>query len=258
MVLRLVGILAVLASSCGAAVAQQAALDQIYGNGVHAYFAGDHTAATDQLTAAIDGGMKDARAYYFRGLAQARMGHGVQADDDFAQGAALEAAEPDLTPMVSRALQRIQGHTRLKLESYRTKARFAALQQQRARDQARYGKERADERRSLSKQAEKAAPADEGLFDEKAAPADEKKAEEKAPADATEEAPAAKKAEAAPADATDPFGDEPKAAEKEVPAVKEDAPVAKEEAPAAEEMPAEEAAPKVEAPGAEKPAEKKA
>src|SRR5688572_4747981 len=230
MLLRMIGIFAAFAAAAtSAATAQQPALDQIYGNGVHAFFAGDHGQAIDQLSAAIDGGMRDARAYYFRGLAQSRVGHGVQAEDDFAQGAALESAEPEVTPMVSRALQRVQGQTRLKIESHRTRARFAALQQQRARDQARYGRERTEERRTLTKQAEKAATAEEGLFDEKTAPPEGKKAE---PVEALEEAPAEKKAEAKPDETTDPFGDEPKAAEKEPPAAKEELPAAKEEAPA--------------------------
>jgi hypothetical protein len=247
MLLRLIGIVAAIAiAAVQPAMGQHAALDQIYGEGVHAFFAGEHDHAVNALTAAIDGGFNDARAYYFRGLAHCRMGNGVQGEEDFEQGAALESEEPDVTPAVSRAIQRVQGQTRLKLEFYRTKARLAALQTQRARDEERYGRERAQERRALTKQPDKTATPEEGLFDEKVAP---KKAEEKPPAPGIEEAPDTKP-EPKPADATDPFGDEPKAAE--TPAVKEEVPAAK------EEMPAEEAAPKIEAPATEKPADKKA
>ena len=244
MSIRLIAVLAAVATAAARpAMAQQPALDQIYGHGVHAFFAGNHGEAIEALTAAIDGGMEDARAYYFRGLALCRMGSGDQGEADFEQGAALESSEPAVTPTVSRAIQRVQGQTRLKLEFYRTKARLAALQTQRARDIERYGRERIEERKALTK-PEKAAPGEEGLFDEKAVPDDDKKTEPPVP-EVTEEAPAEKKAEPK-TDATDPFGDEPKAAEKVAPAVKE------EELPAAkEEMPADEAAPKIEAPGIE-------
>ena len=252
MLLRFIGIFAAIATAAAQpAMGQQPALDQIYGEGVHAFFAGAHDHAVKALTAAIDGGINDARAHYFRGLAHCRMGNGLQGEEDFEQGAALESSEPAVTPAVSRALQRVQGQTRLKLEFYRTKARLAALQTQRARDEERYGRERAQERKALTKQPDKTATPEEGLFDEKTAPAADKKAEEKPPAPGIEEAPAETKPQPKPSEATDPFGDEPKAAEKETPAVKEEIPAAK------EEMPAEEA-PKIEAPTTEKPAETKA
>jgi hypothetical protein len=288
MLRHLIGLVWILTVTvCGHARAQEAVLDETYGAGVHAYFAGAHRQAADALTAAIDGGMKDARAYYFRGLTHAKMGLLDAAEADFAQGAALESAEPEMTTVVSRALQRVQGQTRLRVEAHRTKARFAVLSQQRARDQTRYGRERTEERRTLTQQADKAATAEEGVFEEKVAPAEGKKAEEKV-VEETEEKAVEKTEPAKPADAPDPFGDEtaPKAesktkpaektdepaataddpfgeqpkAKEEAPAAKEEAPAAKEEAPAVkeEEMPAEEAPAEKVAPAVKKPAEKKA
>ena len=48
--------------------AQDAVLSQQYGSGVHSYFAGNYAKAYEQLTTAIDGGLKDPRALYFRGF----------------------------------------------------------------------------------------------------------------------------------------------------------------------------------------------
>ena len=53
----------------GQARAQDGVLSQLYGNGVHAYFAGDFVKAHDLLSSAIAGGSRDPRCYYFRGLA---------------------------------------------------------------------------------------------------------------------------------------------------------------------------------------------
>ena len=86
MSLRIILLLFVVAlTGHGRTVAQDSALNEVYGAGVHAYFDGHHPHAISALTAAIDGGMKDARAYYFRGLAQARMGD-LRAAADVIQG----------------------------------------------------------------------------------------------------------------------------------------------------------------------------
>jgi hypothetical protein len=243
-------VFAVALTGHGRTVAQDSPLNEVYGAGVHAFYDGHHSEAIDALTAAIDGGMKDARAYYFRGLAQAGMGDLEAAKADFELGATLEAADPAMSTVVSRSLQRIQGQVRLCLEVHRTKARLAALSERRARDEALYGREQAEERRTLTKQADKAAT--EEMPIEKPAPADATKVEE------TEEKATEKKPAKEP---TDPFGDEaPKTDPKAEPADPfGEQPKAK-EAPAAEEAPAvkEEEMPAEEAPAVKKPAEKKA
>src|SRR5258706_15852426 len=52
--------------------AQDHLLDDLYGRGVHAYFSHRYPEANDLLSQAITSGSKDARAYYFRALAQNR------------------------------------------------------------------------------------------------------------------------------------------------------------------------------------------
>ena len=49
-------------------VAQEAVLGQMYGNGVHAYFAQDYLKAHQYFTTAIEGHSQDPRCFYFRGL----------------------------------------------------------------------------------------------------------------------------------------------------------------------------------------------
>ncbi|MEX0713532.1 MAG: tetratricopeptide repeat protein [Pirellulales bacterium] len=108
--------------------AQYGALNELYGEGVHAYFAGDHGEAHALLSKAIDSGSQDPRAYYFRGLAHLKLGRDPEARDDFAEGARLEVADADRFYNVSKSLERVQGRNRLLLERYRSDARLLAFQ----------------------------------------------------------------------------------------------------------------------------------
>src|SRR5262245_3919722 len=54
--------------------AQDSLLDDLYGRGVHAFFARNYPSAHELFTAAIKGGSRDPRAYYFRGLVYSRLG----------------------------------------------------------------------------------------------------------------------------------------------------------------------------------------
>jgi hypothetical protein len=119
--------------------AQEAVLEEIYGRGVHRYFARDYPAANSQLSLAINNGLKDPRAYYFRGLAAAAMGQFEVADQDWRTGATLEAkgAYGDL---IGRSLARIQGPARLAIERSRLAARLAQMTAKSARDEIRYGR----------------------------------------------------------------------------------------------------------------------
>src|SRR5437588_191322 len=80
------------ALSASALPAQDAFLEEVYGRGVHAYFAGRYREAYDSLTTAISAGSTDPRAYYFRGLVYANLGRPEDAAEDFTIGARLEAA----------------------------------------------------------------------------------------------------------------------------------------------------------------------
>jgi len=106
--------------------AQDAILGQMYGNGVHAYFSGDYVQAHELLTSAINAGSHDPRCYYYRGLAYLKLGRPQEAEGDFQQGAKLETGNLSRPYNVAKALERIQGPSRIKMEQYRVKARMAA------------------------------------------------------------------------------------------------------------------------------------
>ena len=113
--------------------AQDAVLSQMYGSGVHAFFSGDYGQAYEHLTAAADGGTDDPRCYYFRGLTFLQLGREEEAKLDFEQAAQLEAEDINKFYNVSRALERIQGSTRLGVERYRVKARMEGMQREEER-----------------------------------------------------------------------------------------------------------------------------
>lgn len=117
--------------------AEVAALSQAYGAGVHAYFAGNHQRAYDDLTQAIEAGSRDPRAWYFRGLAALKLGRLDEAEADFSVAADKEA-EAGGDWDVSRSLERVQGHDRLQLERHRIRARVVAYQQRTSAIRQRY------------------------------------------------------------------------------------------------------------------------
>ena len=102
------------------------------GSGMHAYHAGSFQQSIDDLTAAIEAGCQDPRAYYFRALAMLEQGREDEAVADMQEGALLESGGPGGI-VVGRSLERVQGRNRLMLERYRRRA----LIEQQARDQRR-------------------------------------------------------------------------------------------------------------------------
>lgn len=102
------------------------------GSGMHAYHAGSFQRSIDDLTAAIEAGCQDPRAYYFRALAMLEQGREDEAVADMQEGALLESGGPGGI-VVGRSLERVQGRNRLMLERYRRRA----LIEQQARDQRR-------------------------------------------------------------------------------------------------------------------------
>ena len=133
--------------------AQEAVLGQEYGSGVHAYFTGDSQKAYERLTAAIEGGSKDPRAFYFRGLAYLKLGRPQEAATDFRKGAELESKDINRFYNVGKALERVQGPARLELENYRVNARMAALEQVEKLRKERYEAIQREEERVLREQA---------------------------------------------------------------------------------------------------------
>ncbi len=113
------------ASTTSQVLAQDSLLAELYGQGVHAYFASNYRQSHELLTTAIDAGSQDPRAYYFRGLAYDRLGRPDEAKMDFKKGADLEASGTTRVYPVGQSLQRVQGRQRLELEKYRQVARLA-------------------------------------------------------------------------------------------------------------------------------------
>ncbi len=131
------------------AAAQEAVMDEFYGDGVHNFYDRDFFQAMQNLSIAIDGGSKDPRAYYYRGLARLRTGDHYGAHDDMQMGAQLEADDVDQFYPVAKSLERVQGADRKQLEKYRSIARAHARQRQRTRDAMRYEQRRRNETQVL-------------------------------------------------------------------------------------------------------------
>jgi hypothetical protein len=134
--------LALLLVSVANVSAQDAVLAEFYGSGVHQYFAGNTPQAVADLTAAIRGGTKDPRAYYFRALAELQMGQQKEATADLQKGAELESTDLNQFYPVGKSLERVQGSARLTIERYRAVARAQAHDRQRKRDAVRYEQRR--------------------------------------------------------------------------------------------------------------------
>jgi tetratricopeptide (TPR) repeat protein len=185
--------------------ADPAPLATAYGNGVHAFNGGDYQRSLEDLGSVIEAGTRDPRAYYFRGLAALKLGREDEAVADFEQGANLEA-DFGGGHTVARALERVQGSDRLKLERYRARARVAALQRNREANRQRYSDIQDSEvdvlRRRRPAPAMQAQPAEPLQPPAPKPEAPEPMAEE-------QEEPAVRRPGSMPAEADDPFGDEP-------------------------------------------------
>jgi hypothetical protein len=122
----------------GSVSAQSEVLAEMYGRAVHAYNGGLYDEASKYLSLAIDNGIQDPRAYYFRGMAAFAKGDTQGAEADWQMGADLEAAGKT-NPAVGRSLSRFQGSGRIHLEEIRQKARLNAMAVAAERSKQRYG-----------------------------------------------------------------------------------------------------------------------
>lgn len=220
------------------AQAQEDALEELYGNGVHLYNSGDFRGAYYELTRAVSNGSQDPRVFYYRGLCYLKLGRDQEGRSDFAKAAGIEMSDSDRFYPVSKSLERVQGHARQLIERYRSNARLRAYQ---ARERARY--ERYERIRRNEPNVLLSPPP--GESSKLPAPPADKAApetDEPAPADDSDEMPA--KPEPTKPEPDDAFAPEPEKPDAEMPA-EEDAFEAEK---GDEEMPAEE-------PDAEKPAE---
>lgn len=126
-----------LAAAASTARAQEAVLAEVYGEGVHHYFAHEYDEAYKDFTLAIEHGLQDPRVYYFRGLTAAATGRPEEAVSDWRTGAVQEA-RGNYTGSIGRALARIQGAQRLELEQVRQLVRVEERARAAARSRARY------------------------------------------------------------------------------------------------------------------------
>jgi hypothetical protein len=259
-IVLLVGGLASL--STASLFAQDAVLGQEYGAGVHAFFAGDYAGAYEHLAVAIQGGSKDPRAFYFRGLACLNLGRGPDAVIDFRKGADLESADVNRFYNVGKALERVQGSQRVELEKYRVAARMAAFEAAEKLRKERYEALQREQSRVVREQSEGAPPSGEEIA---TPPADDEDEDVfggmgKATKPAKKSTKAGKKKAAADDSDEDPFATEPKEEKKpkaEKPAEKAKKPDA-EKNPSGDDPFAEPKKPDAKKPDAKKPdAEKK-
>ena len=121
-------VIGLLGSNAADAQSQSQALQSLYGQGVHAFHAGQLDNAMTSFSEAIRLGTRDPRVYYFRGLAQSRQGNQTGATADFSIGAQLEMSPTGRSFSVGRSLERIQGQARMDIERARTNARIATQQ----------------------------------------------------------------------------------------------------------------------------------
>jgi len=131
-------VIVIAASTTSQVRAQDSLLAELYGQGVHAYFANSYSRSHELLTTAIEAGSMDPRAYYYRGLAYDQLGRPDEAVADFEKGAELEASGKTRVYPVGASLQRVQGRERLKLEKYRQVARLTIRMRTRKATAARY------------------------------------------------------------------------------------------------------------------------
>ncbi len=118
------------------ASAQGDILSEIYGRGVHAYYAGRYDEAEQLFSSAIDNGSKDPRVFYFRGIVNMQRGSSLEAESDWQQGAQIEARGTSVGS-IGRSLSRFQGAGRLQLEQIRQTAKLQALMTAAARSDIR-------------------------------------------------------------------------------------------------------------------------
>jgi len=200
-------------SSSSLLLAQDGAMTELYGEGVHRYNCGDYQGADQMLSQVVDSGSQDPRALYFRGLAREMLAHG-SGEADFQVAARMEA-EGKRVVNVGQALARVQGRQRASIEQYRREARVAFQLEQ---------AHQAEIRRKTIPQPTEVAPVDPAEAASSDPFSGDGMRSEEAVELPTTDAPApsepsALDAPAAPAaDTSNPFGDEPASSEPAAPA----------------------------------------
>jgi hypothetical protein len=112
--------------------------EQLYAQGVLAFFNGDYHQAESYLSQALAYQPRDPRAYYFLGLAQMRTGRSYEGEQALQIGAAIEAGWSGRPMDIGRTLERVQGSDRMLLERIRREARQGHDSRRHANLQQRY------------------------------------------------------------------------------------------------------------------------
>jgi hypothetical protein len=132
-------VLVILAVSVLCVRAAEDTAAELYGRGVHAYFAGDYDSAMAFLNESIAKNATDPRPYYYRGLALAATEGLSAALPELAHAAEVEVSQQgDRRYDVNAALQRVQGAIRMELEKQRRAVRMAAAERKKKQDQIKY------------------------------------------------------------------------------------------------------------------------
>lgn len=105
-----------------AAFAQDRTAAKSYGEGVHAFHAGEYQQAVELFTRSISEDSSDPRSYYYRGASHWKLNDRSQATVDFESGAQQETNGPALPYKMSKVLERVQGPARLSIEAARKTA----------------------------------------------------------------------------------------------------------------------------------------
>lgn len=105
---------------------------EFFGVGFDAYWKADYSKALTYLNHGLQASDRDARLWYYKGFAEIELGRQHEALASLAEAVRVQLAHPTQNRRVSRALERIQGDARVRLEEARLQAqsmlRMAAAQ----------------------------------------------------------------------------------------------------------------------------------
>jgi Flp pilus assembly protein TadD len=90
-----------------------------FATGLQLYWAGSYARAEDWFADAVHRDGRDARFYYFLGLARWSQGRLTEARRDFERASALEKQDSPSRAAVNAVLERVQGGMRRELDYYR-------------------------------------------------------------------------------------------------------------------------------------------
>lgn len=128
--------------------------ETLYGQGVHAFYGNDYQGAIDLLGEVEKLKSEDPRPYFFLGLAHGRLGQDDKAIKYLEKAAGLEwSGRAGRDYKISDTLRRIQGFERLTVEKYRAKARVESQNEEKRKQDVKFGTEKKKDREIVAKMA---------------------------------------------------------------------------------------------------------